>query len=100
MIEKIYELKTDVRTPQGYWRAGMKKTEAEWRKEFHISDSYPFQWVEEWFIDLSPKEEPEIDEVFDIVRKIFDKKDLHSITYREAAVEACKQCLIYFKNKQ
>lgn len=97
MSDKLYELKKDVSTPAGYWRAGAKKTEAEWRHEFHIPDSTPFDWVREWFIDISPSKEKKLDEIEEIVKLIFTKHQLHSISYRDAAIEACKECLNRFK---
>lgn len=96
MSEPIYELKKDVSMPGRYWRAGAKKTEAEWKKEFGIKPDYPFQWCMDWFIP--PPEEPNyhIDEVKEVVKSVFDRQQLHSITYREAAEECCREVLARF----
>lgn len=83
--EKLYELRQDVWTPAGFWRAGMKKTEKEWHQAF--GDFYmPF--CSEWFINLSEYKEPDSrDELQDLVNKVFERKKLNSISYKEAARE-------------
>jgi len=95
MEERMYELKKDVWTPGGYWRAGQKRPESEWRKEFNITG--PFHWAKDWFLDLTPPEVQEKDTVKEIVKMVFEKHDLHSISYKEAAEEACRMCLIELK---
>lgn len=86
--EKIYELRTDVWTPAGFWKAGTKGTEQYWKNvfgEFHI------EWASEWFIDLSKHEEPlHKDELRKLVDSVFERKRLHSITYKDAAQEVAE----------
>lgn len=98
MTEKQYELKKDVSTPAGYWRAGSRKTEQEWRKEFNIKPKYPFEWCKDWFIPPPEEENYHIDEVKEVVRSIFENKGLASITYKEAAEDCCREVLRRFYN--
>lgn len=86
--EKIYELRRDARVPNGYWRSGMRKTHKEWAKEF--STSHLTLW-NDWFIDCSKIEEPDsTNELYQLVKDVFEKKGLHSITYKEAACEVAE----------
>ena len=83
--EKIYELRQDVWTPAGFWRAGSKKTEKEWHEQF---GDFHMPFCSEWFIDLSRYEEPFLkDELQDLINKVFGRKKINSITYKEAARE-------------
>lgn len=86
--ETVFELKKDINTPSEYIRAGEQKTKAEWEKMF--PKSFIFN-SNEWFIDMTPPEEFESYRVSPeeaIVNEIFKKKGLHSMSYREAAIEA------------
>lgn len=86
--EPIYELRKDVWTPAGFWKAGSKATEKGWINafgDFHIC------WASEWFIDLSKYEEPDTtDELRELVNKVFERKGLNSITYKDAAQEVAE----------
>lgn len=86
--EKIYELRRDATTPNGYWRAGIKKTESEWRKEF--GNENMTMW-NSWFIDLSVRASitPK-DELQTLANSVFDRYGLASITYKEAAMEVAE----------
>ena len=95
--ETLYELKKDVQIPGHYWRAGIRKTEKEWKEIFHMSDDYPFQWEREWFIDLRPQQEQPTDGVADIVDEVFEKEGLKSISYKEAAAKAIRLALTRLK---
>ena len=96
--ESLYELKQDVTLPGHYWRAGLKKTKAEWMKIFDIN-SYQFGWATEWFIDLAPKmEEP--DRVKEIIKEEFERQNLHSITYKEATEICVRKALTEFCNHE
>lgn len=86
--EKIYELRQDAWTPSGFWRAGIRHTEAEWRQEFN--DPKLIMW-NDWFFDTSiVKEKDNCDELYQLVKNIFEKKGLHSISYKEAAAEVAE----------
>lgn len=83
-----FELKKDICTPDYYIRAGIKKTKKQWQKLF--PDAFTFK-SNEWFIDLSVKEKANVGIVVnDIVDGVFKKKGLHSITYKDAAVESIR----------
>ncbi len=84
----MYELKKDISTPNGYFRAGEQRTQEDWEKEF--PNCFAFH-SREWFIDLIEKQEPEseIDELWEIVNTVFDKMELKSISYKNAA----KKCI-------
>ena len=90
--EKIYELRTDIWTPAKYCKAGDKRTEKEWQKEF---GHFNIEWASEWFIDLSElnNDEDKADELSVLVDKIFERKRLHSLTYKEAAREVAESWL-------
>lgn len=95
---KEYELKKDVTTPGNFWRAGIRKTEKEWREIF---DFVNIQWESEWFIDLSvAQEEAPKDELRDIINSVFKDKGLHSITYKEAAREIAEKWVRYLKSEK
>jgi|SRR5882762_436127 len=97
MDEPLYELRKDVNMPGAYWRAGDQKTEKEWKEIFGISESHPFHWESSWFIDLRPAEKQPKDKIYELVRTIFEKHDLHSVSYREAACECVREALVRFK---
>lgn len=85
--------------PGHYWRAGVKKTKAQWIEIFDM-DEYQFGWADEWFIDLTPTEPHQIDRVKEIVNQEFEREGLHSITYKEAAETCVRKALTEFcKNK-
>ena len=86
--EKIYELRTDVWTPAGFWKAGVKGSEQFWIKAF---GDFHIEWASEWFIDLSKHEEPlQKDELRKLVDSVFERKRLHSLTYKDAAQEVAE----------
>lgn len=92
----MYELKKDISTPSAYFRAGEQRTKEEWEKEF--PDCFAFH-SNEWFIDLTEKTKParEVDELWKIVNEVFDKMELRSISYKNAA----KKCIeLYIKKKE
>lgn len=96
MIEdKLYELRKDVWYPGNYYRAGIQKTEAEWAELFDFID---IDFYSEWFIDLSEhKEHESIDELQELINKVFERKQLNSISYKEAAREVAQ---LYLKQNQ
>lgn len=86
--DKLYELRKDAWTPSGFWRAGIKHTQAEWAREFN--NPKLTMWTD-WFIDTTKVEEPtDPDELYQLVKDVFEKKGLHSITYKEAACEVAQ----------
>lgn len=94
--DKIFELRKDISTPGGYWRAGTRKTKKEWVELFNIA-SYLFDHknYNEWFIDpLEVIEEFELDDLSKIVNEVFGRKELRSISYKDAAKEVAR---IYLK---
>lgn len=99
MDEPLYELRKDVQMPGAYWKAGIKKTEKEWREIFHMGESQ-YKWSSEWFLDLTPVKRPEHDRVKQIVEDIFIRENLFSISYKEAAIEAVHKALSELSNKQ
>lgn len=95
---KQYELKKDVWTPGNFWRAGIRKTEEEWKAIFGFPN---IEWESEWFIDLSAtqKAEPK-DQLHEILLAVFESKGLHSITYKEAAREVAEKWVRYLKSQK
>jgi uncharacterized protein YpiB (UPF0302 family) len=86
--DKLYELRKDVWTPHHFWRAGMQRTEKEWHKEF---GEFNIKWASEWFIDLTAHEASlEKDELRMLIDSVFERKHLHSISYKEAAKEVAE----------
>jgi uncharacterized protein YpiB (UPF0302 family) len=86
--EKIYELRTDVWTPAAFWKAGTRATEKEWIDAF---GDFHIKWASEWFIDLSIQEEPhQKDALRELIDKVFKRKRLHSMTYKDAAQEVAE----------
>lgn len=86
--EKIYELKQDIWTPSYYIRAGLRKTEKEWKERL---GDFNMRWASEWFIDLEKQEEERpIDELNELVNSVFAAKGLNSISYKEAAKEVAE----------
>lgn len=95
--EKIYELRRDATTPNGYWRAGIKKTESEWRKAFGNEN---MTMRNSWFIDLSIKIPTNPDNELELLaNSVFARYGLTSITYKEAACELAELWLNQNKNK-
>lgn len=94
---KLYELKKDVRMPGSYWRAGIIKTETEWKEIF---DFRVIDWEMEWFIDRSKVEEPEpVDVLGEIIKHVFKSKHLHSITFKEVAREIAERYRTYLQTQ-
>ena len=92
----MYELKKDISHPGAYYRAGQQKSKEEWEAIF------PNAFLlnsNEWFIDLSKlkTKEGQADLVKTVVNEVFEKHQLHSISYKEAAQEACRE---YLKRKE
>jgi len=86
--EKLYELRADVWTPASFYRAGTQGTEKYWMNAF---GDFHIEWASEWFIDLSIHEEPlQKDELRKLVDSVFERKKLHSITYKDAAQEVAE----------
>ena len=86
----LFELKKDINTPDCYIRAGKRKTKEEWEQLF--PKAFQFFCNDEWFIDLTPKEEqPKYEKsiVEKLVDEVFDSHGLLSISYRKAAVMCC-----------
>lgn len=97
--EPLYELRKDVSMPGTYWRAGCRKTEKDWKQIFGIPEGHPMHWERDWFIDLRPLEEQPKDEIQELVKEIFARHNIHSITYKETACECIREALTRFKNK-
>lgn len=87
-MEKLFELKRDIRTPNRYIRAGERRTMKEWEMEFPnlrmIKNS-------EWFIDLTEPGEMDTRLARKIVDEVFEQQGLHSIGYKMAALEAIEE---------
>lgn len=88
--DTIYELRKDICTPNGYTRAGQRKSKAEWLK------LYPNAFdlgSEEWFINVSVPviEKTEEDKDWELIREVFDRKGLKSISYKEGAFLVLQQ---------
>lgn len=93
--EKIYELKQDIFTPCYYIRAGKRATERQWKEKL---GEFNMNWCSEWFIDTSIKNiQPEVDELNELINKVFDKNNLRSITYKDAAKKVAE---IWLKQNQ
>lgn len=92
---KMFELKKDINTPDCYHRAGTKATKEEWEKLF--PKAFQFGGVnDEWFIDLSIKQddsEQKENLIWDVINEVFEKHGLHSISYKKAAVKSCQEYL-------
>lgn len=92
---KLYELKKDISSPRGYWRAGIRKTLTDWETDMggEISD-----WsANEWFYRVEELEAQEKETGKDIIEnltnEIFSHLGLHSISYKEAANAVTLQAL-------
>ena len=94
--EKLYELRKDVNMPGYYVRAGAKKTEAQWRAEFHLHPDQPFDWFKEWFIDLTQPIKEQQDRIKEIVDDEFYRQGLFSLSYKEAAKTIVRRVLSEF----
>ncbi len=95
--EPLYELRKDVWMPGTYWRAGCQKSEKDWKQIFGIPEGQPMSWEKEWFIDLRPVEAQPQDEIRELVKEVFTKHNIHSITYMDAACECVREALVRFK---
>lgn len=95
-----FELRKDINTPNGYIRAGTRKTKAQWEVLFPES----FTWGDhyEWFIDCSkPVTEPYERSVEEqIVHDVFQSRGLQSISYKEAAIGCIDQYKRYLKDRR
>lgn len=88
-MEKLFELRKDIDTPERYIRAGEQKTREEWEKIF--PDAFKLS-QDTWFIDMSKaKIKTENHIAWEIVNELFAKNGLKSITYKEAAVASIKE---------
>jgi hypothetical protein len=83
--DKLYELRQDIWTPVYFIRAGFRKTEKEWVERL---GKFNIKFASEWFIDLSKEiNDPYKDDLQDLINSIFEKRNLNSISYKEAARE-------------
>jgi hypothetical protein len=92
-MEQLFELKKDVTTPGGYFRAGIQKTRPEWEKFFPGSFDRIILTGDEWFIDLSkplPVPDP-LPLTTQIVDEVFAERGLRSISYKQAAQECIER---------
>lgn len=89
-MEKIYELRKDIRTPNRYIRAGERRTKEEWSKEF--PNAFTLE-LKEWFLDLSSigSERHVRSQARKVVDEVFHSHDLHSVSYKMAAVVAIER---------
>lgn len=80
----LYELKKDVSTPSGYWRAGKRHTLKQWELAFGKISEFS---MDEWFIDLEIRMSPTYQrpDIKEIIEDEFERANLHSITYKECA---------------
>jgi hypothetical protein len=86
--DKLYELRRDIWTPAYYIRAGFRKTEKEWKERL---GEFNMNCESDWFIDCSEKKEQrEVDELYELIKSVFHKKGLFSISYKEAAKEVAE----------
>lgn len=88
-MQNMYELKKDISTPNGYRRAGERNTKEFWEALF--PDCFHFS-SNEWFINLSEAIEVSpcsAETIF--VSKVFDKMELRSMSYKEAAAKCITQ---------
>jgi hypothetical protein len=82
---KLYELRVDVTTPAGYWRAGTKLTKKGWIEQF---GDFRIEWKREWFIDLEEQNIViERDSLQELINAVFKRKQLSSLSYKDAARE-------------
>ena len=93
-IDDEYELIKDISLPNKYYRAGAIKLKSEWEALF--PGCFDF-FSREWFIHLStiskqPNNILSLEET--IVNTVFHSLNLHSISYKQAAVRA----LVEYKN--
>lgn len=101
MKEAIYELKQDIRLPGAYIRAGERKSKAQWEASFPNA----FRWGEndwkEWFIDLSEGKKiiSASPTIIEIVNTVFERRNLHSLSYKDAAIECIAEYKKIFKRK-
>lgn len=84
------ELKRDIQMPDRYYRAGTTKTRAEWLDLFpKIGD---WNW-NDWFFNLSdlPPQTLDVDLMGTVINQVFEKHNLHSISYKQATREAIER---------
>lgn len=95
-VEKLYELKKDIISPEGYLRAGITKTKSEWVTLFPSSFSANFI-IAEWFICVEGIEEQTTvnPDIITIVRDVFVQRGLRSVSYEMAAV----RCIEIYRDK-
>jgi hypothetical protein len=86
-----YELRKDVQMPNGFWRAGIRKTAEEWNELW--PNAIPTWGNNEWFIRIDPNVPNPLPDPVDmpvrIVTGMFKAHQLHSITYKQVAIKAC-----------
>lgn len=93
ILHNMFELKKDIKMPGHYYRAGQQQTKEEWLQIF--PDGFDFDW-RDWFIDLKALEDSQyqpINLIQELVNEIFDRKGLHSISYRQTACICVEQYL-------
>jgi hypothetical protein len=87
----LLELRKDIKLPNGYYRAGQRLSKQEWEK------LYPGTFINygncsEWFINLSEEQKKPVGRYPNvIVNQVFEEMELRSISYNQAAVEACSR---------
>lgn len=91
-MDKIYELKRDIWTPSDFIRAGTRKTETHWKERL---GDFEMTFESDWFIDLEEQEkiDRQIDELDILIKTIFSKQGLNSISYKEATREIAESWL-------
>lgn len=86
--ETLYELRQDIWTPSFYIRAGLRKTEREWKDKL---GDFNMEWASEWFIDLEKHADTRpVDELNELIKTVFSEKGLNSISYMVAAREVAE----------
>jgi hypothetical protein len=96
----MFELKKDIHTPSDYYRAGTQKTKEEWETIF--PGCFDFQ-QNEWFLDIEAIKEFDkfpIKIMGDIVDSIFRPLQLHSVSYKLAAIKCLEKYDELQKQKQ
>lgn len=88
--DTIYELRKDITTPNGYIRAGKRKSKSEWLKDYPNAFDLG---SEEWFINVSVPvvEETEEDNDWKLIGEVFERKGLRSISYKQGAFLVLQQ---------
>lgn len=98
--EPLYELRRDFDYPGVYVRAGRQMTKADWMLCYKIPEDELVN--RRWFIKIEYNEPEQVIETakeIKIVNGIFHKHGLKSITYKEAAIKACRAYGEYVKTQ-